>query len=927
MKADLKACLLLSAVLAAVPGCGSAPAPSTTAATCVAGAQVACACPGGGQGAQTCQADGKGLGACAACTAGADATVADSTLPGIDAVGGADNVMDAPAADQAAPTDAPDAAAQDVGKQDSDGGQGIDDTSTDLIAVDIVPAPDEVAPPDLVDVTAQDIGSDVAVEDVGLDAAVPDVTVPDVLALDAGFDAVDVSTGPDVPSACTNGLLDGLETATDCGGPLCLACVSGKACVLGTDCQSTVCTNKVCQAATGCSNGTKDSLETDMDCGGGACPACPDGKACLVQTDCTDNSCVNGTCSAAATCTDGKKNAAETDADCGGPICKKCADGSKCLVAADCASTDCSGGTCGAGGGCGDGVTDGKESDIDCGGGTCKLCQSGQHCNAGTDCTSKLCVNTLCTAPSCSDQVKNGLETDLDCGGGGDCVPCAIGQQCKGAPDCLSQLCFNGLCKVQPTCIDGIKNGNETGKDCGGSQCSACKPGQTCLAAKDCNGGACKNNVCQQLVCTDLATCDDANQCTTDACDPMAGCSHIAIAVGKACDLDASKCTTDLCGASVCMAGAPKLCDDKKLCTTDACDAKTGLCVYTIVTDGVGCDDGNACTAGDACAAGACTSGSPKVCDDGNQCTADTCSKSAGCVYTSAVEGSPCDLDGTKCTPDTCAAGVCQAIAAANCDDTNACTTDGCDPATGACTHAKLPDNSPCDDGAVCTVGDACMAGTCKPGPCTGAPAVVGCADGSREGFSDLKLFPSLAACGGAWDQPGIFAMPTKCDRAAGNDGKNAAGIGCTVSDLCTVGWHVCTGKADVVGHNPAGCEGVMTGAASPVFFTSQMSSTGAFECKSGADATNDLFGCGNLGCDYSSNVTVKAMCAPLSMSSQDLCKGLRNDLGGPAWCNHLGKYPGLPNSWDCGTDATKEAVNVKKTHAEQQGGVLCCLD
>ena len=203
----------------------------------------------------------------------------------------------------------------------------------------------------------------------------------------------------------------------------------------------------------------------------------------------------------------------------------------------------------------------------------------------------------------------------------------------------------------------------------------------------------------------------------------------------------------------------------------------------------------------------------------------------------------------------------------------------------------------------------------------------AGCSDGTREGFGDAQIFPTIAACGGAWDQPGIFNMPAKCNRAGGNDGLNAAGVGCTVSDLCATGWHVCYGKDDVVFRNANGCAGVMTGATPPVFFTTQMSSTGSFMCASGANATNDLFGCGNLGCDFTSNPTVKTMCAPLGLSSHDLCKGLRNDKGCGDWCNHLGKYPGAPNSWDCGSDGDKEALNVVKAHPEQQGGVLCCLD
>ncbi|MFO0760117.1 MAG: hypothetical protein U0359_26785 [Byssovorax sp.] len=218
-------------------------------------------------------------------------------------------------------------------------------------------------------------------------------------------------------------------------------------------------------------------------------------------------------------------------------------------------------------------------------------------------------------------------------------------------------------------------------------------------------------------------------------------------------------------------------------------------------------------------------------------------------------------------------------------------------------------------------------AGTGGAGTGGGSDVQVGCADGTREGFGDLVKFKTIAACDGAWDQPGIFNRPAMCGRKAGNTGQNADGVGCTVTDLCAEGWHVCFGRDDVLFRNPAGCEGVMNGAVSPVFFTTQMSSTGAFECSTQADATNDLFGCGDLGCDFTSNPTVQMLCAPLVRSSHDLCKGLRNDLNCGDWCNHLGKYPQLPNAWACGNDGANEALNVTKTHADQQGGVLCCLD
>ncbi len=65
------------------------------------------------------------------------------------------------------------------------------------------------------------------------------------------------------------------------------------------------------------------------------------------------------------------------------------------------------------------------------------------------------------------------------------------------------------------------------------------------------------------------------------------------------------------------------------------------------------------------------------ACDDSDACTTDSCDPVTGCVYTPIA-----------------------------CDDDDACTDDACDPATG-CTHAPTD----CDDGDSCTL-DACDSDT-----------------------------------------------------------------------------------------------------------------------------------------------------------------------------------------------------------------------
>lgn len=48
---------------------------------------------------------------------------------------------------------------------------------------------------------------------------------------------------------CGNGVIDGAETDKDCGGVTCAKCLAQRRCVLGSDCDSGVCSGspKLCQ--------------------------------------------------------------------------------------------------------------------------------------------------------------------------------------------------------------------------------------------------------------------------------------------------------------------------------------------------------------------------------------------------------------------------------------------------------------------------------------------------------------------------------------------------------------------------------------------------------------------------------------------------------------------------------------------------------
>lgn len=92
------------------------------------------------------------------------------------------------------------------------------------------------------------------------------------------------------------------ETDIDCGGRTCDPCPAEKKCVTGTDCQSGICTNQVCQAPT-CTDIAVNGEETDLNCGGDCAP-CALGQHCKLNADCSTKKCEEGVCESSV-CADG----------------------------------------------------------------------------------------------------------------------------------------------------------------------------------------------------------------------------------------------------------------------------------------------------------------------------------------------------------------------------------------------------------------------------------------------------------------------------------------------------------------------------------------------------------------------------------------------------------------------------------------------
>lgn len=88
------------------------------------------------------------------------------------------------------------------------------------------------------------------------------------------------------------------------------------------------------------------------------------------------------------------------------------------------------------------------------------------------------------------------------------------------------------------------------------------------------------------------ASCDDANDCTTDHCLGGTTCASSAVPDGSDCGSPGDMCTEDhMCVAGLCEKLGPPNCDDGDPCTDDVCDQDAGGCTHTKLTgfDGLIC--------------------------------------------------------------------------------------------------------------------------------------------------------------------------------------------------------------------------------------------------------------------------------------------------------------------------------------------------
>jgi MYXO-CTERM domain-containing protein len=431
-----------------------------------------------------------------------------------------------------------------------------------------------------------------------------------------------------------------------------ISCVGGNGekgtCAAGQCCSGCVRVDRLTREAT-CEKGT-----TKANCGAGGreCDACtdtlcstsecnlekgacdstpiPDGKPCNDNSGlCRDSSCCRGCIDAEGACVAGNSvnECGKTTPQSGFVDCQDCDRGNVCsnysCVSGECAEPTPKPGTCAD-----NTVCNGTETcgDNECNPGTPLVCNDGNVCTDDSCDDADGCTYTNNTA-NCSD---NNLCTITDKCSGGSC-------QGTVAPNCNdNNPCTTDACDPEQGCTHEPKPNNDP-----------CDDGNECSTGDRCLDGNCKS--------TGGLPCDDSNACTQNTCNPLANtCLYPDEDNGTPC-VHTNKCVQNsTCQNGGCSAGVAIVCDDANPCTTNACDPAIG-CVFE-ADDEATCSDGDACTSDDACSNKVCA-GTPVACAALDEChVAGTCDPETGkCDDPRADDGTECNEGG----PGTCDEGKC----------------------------------------------------------------------------------------------------------------------------------------------------------------------------------------------------------------------------------------------------------------------------
>ena len=366
--------------------------------------------------------------------------------------------------------------------------------------------------------------------------------------------------------------------------------------------------------------------------------------------------------------------------------------------------------------------------------------EPGCECKASGDCDYPYCIDTP-AGKRCALKCVDFCPGDFKCatvpGVGGDVATLCVPKSGKVCNPCKTNLECDSL-GSKAACVDHGDGGAFCGVDC--KLDDDCSNGYECKDVKDVLGNETKQCVIKgggACSCSDAAIKDQlSTDCFVTAgdskCSGVRTCQAGGLSSCKAPDPEPEKCDgldNDCDGQA-----DESTCDDDNACTTDTCAGAEG-CKHTNANGDCDADD-SVCTDSDKCKDGKCAAGAKLDCDDSNPCTGDTCDPKSGCLH-APLSNQPCNADDNSCTQsDTCKEGLCSAGALKSCDSGDSCVSGKCSVITGTCKYTQQV-GLPCNDGNPCTTGETCKDESCK-GAATkcddGNPCTTDTCDASKGG-------------------------------------------------------------------------------------------------------------------------------------------------------------------------------------------------
>ena len=648
---------------------------------------------------------------------------------------------------------------------------------------------------------------------------------------------------------------------------------------------------------------------------------CNDGAFCTINDSCQSGSCVGG----------GSQNCSHLNDQCNQGICNESLD--QCTRQPSNEGNNCD---------------DGLFCSVD------EVCSQGNCSNA----TLRDCSDPLsCTADSCDESQDRCVNDPSQC-------ECEFDADCNDNNACTQDRCVNRQCVLNPGPMEGAScnDGNlctqtdscQTGQ-CTGSNPVVCTAQDQCHSVGTCEPttGQCSNpNQPDGTTCTDNSLCtendqcssgtctpgnpvnsDDNNPCTSDSCDPILGVQHSNLSDGTSC-ADNDLCNgAETCQSGSCTAGTPLVTDDNNSCTSDSCDPILGV-QHSNVSDGTSCVDNDLCNGAETCQSGSCTAGTPLTCNDSNPCTQNNCDAQTGCVFPNELNGTSCS-DNDLCNGiEACINGSCTPNTPPTLDDSNPCTSDSCDPATGV-HHDPVANGTSCSDLDACNGEETCQQGICEGG------ASLNCNDsnwcnGEESCDHTLGCQPGTFPCGegGACSEVtdscivgcAVFPDPD----ASCNDESV-----CTGTETCNLSTGICesTGAVNCDDLNPCtadSCDPIQGCIHTPVVNGTSCGDgdacNGSETCEAGTCQQSEPLRCDDQNactaesCDPQVGCVYSNLLNGISCSDSDLCNGEETCQEGVC------RPPATAFSCDDNNPCTSDSCSATQgcSHIDLPDGIVC---